>query len=72
MSAVPPTLFRTAPLLPAGELGCACRRLRAQAFEGLSMMQRTVRPGDTPIQLAFLAGEFGCGFRHLCSLHSVP
>ncbi len=72
MSAVPPTHFRTAPLLPAGELGCERRALRARAFEGLSLMQRTVRQGDTPIQLCSLAGELGCGFRHLCSPHSLP
>ncbi len=72
MSAVPPTLFRTAPFLPAGELGCGCQPLRAWTFEGLSLMQRTVRPADTPIQLCSLAGELGCGFRPLCSPHSVP
>ncbi len=72
MSAVPPTLFRTAPLLPSGELGCGSRRVTPRASEGPSLMQPAVRPKDTALQRRSLVGELGCGFRRLCSPHSVP
>ncbi len=67
MSAVPPAHFRTAPLLPAGELGCGSRPQSPRAFEGLSLIQQAVLPGDTAIQLGSFAELLVCEQRvHVC------
>jgi hypothetical protein len=72
VSAVPPTLSETAPLLLGGELGCRFRCLATWEVGVFFLAQRPARLKDATAQPGFTARELGSDVRSLCSPHSVP